>query len=210
MNVVSTRMRAGSLLLALLLGFSFVAVVARPAHACSCAGGSDASVAYDGADAVFAGEMVRGGLEDPDPADGTMMGGVEFRVIDAWKGVSEESVVLYGQEMVYYGEIEEGEMVVGSSCAYIFEKGGRYLVYADRYKDGFRTGTCDGTTKLEDAGKDLRALGPPGDVLPETGGVSPEGARQGTAPMLVAAAAALASLVAGAVFARRIARRPRR
>ncbi len=181
---------------------------AGTAHACSCAGSSDASAAYDGADAVFAGEMVRGGLEDPDPADGTMMGGVEFRVIDAWKGVSEDSVVLYGQEMVYYGEIEEGEMVGSSSCAYIFEKGGRYLVYADRFEDGFTTGTCDGTTKLEDAGKDLEALGPPLAVLPETGGVSPGGNERQAVHALAAAAAVLAPLVAGAVFAGRISRRP--
>ena len=180
---------------------------AGEAHACSCAGGSDASAAYDGADAVFAGEMVRGGLEDPDPADGTMMGGVEFRVVDAWKGISEDSVVLYGQEMVYYGEIEEGEMVVSSSCAYIFEKGERYLVYADRFEDGFRTGTCDGTTKLEDSGKDLEALGPPVVVLPKTGGVPSEGAEP-EAGLSVAVATVLVSLAAGVVLAGRFARRP--
>jgi hypothetical protein len=183
---------------------------AGTAHACTCAGGTDASAAYNGADAVFAGEMIRGGLEDLDPADGTMMGGVEFRVIDAWKGVSEEYVVLYGQEMVYYGEIEEGEMVTSNSCAYIFEKDGRYLVYSDRYEDGFRTFICDGTKNLGDARVDFQALGPPAAVLPETGGVSPEAAGQRTVLTLVAVAAALASLAAGAVFAGRIARRARR
>ncbi len=183
---------------------------AGTAHACSCAGGSNASAAYEGADAVFAGEMVRGGLEDPDPADGTMMGGVEFHVIDAWKGVSEESAVLYGQEMVYYGEIEAGEMITSNSCAYIFQKGERYLVYADRYKDGFQTFICDGTKSLEDAGGELEALGPSAGVLPETGGVPFDGAERATGPKLAALAVALASLAAGAVFARRAARGPGR
>ena len=146
--------------------------------------------------------MVRGGLEDPEPADGTMMGGVEFRVLDAWKGVPEETAVLYGQEMVYYGEVEEGEMVTSSSCAYIFVEGERYLVYADRYKDGFQTGTCDGTKKLENADEDLDALGPPAGVLPETGGVPPEGTERVAGTRLAAAVTVvLASLASVAVFA---------
>ena len=179
---------------------------AGTAHACTCGGSSDASAAYDGADAVFAGEMVRGGLEDPDPADGTMVGGVEFRVLDAWKGVPGESAVLYGHEMVYYGEIEAGEMVTSNSCAYIFVKGERYLVYADRYEDGFRTFICDGTKKLESAGGDLEALGAPADVLPETGGVPVQGTERMTGPKLACVAVVLASLAAGAVLASRIAR----
>jgi hypothetical protein len=137
-SVTLSRKRVRFFIIALAVTLSLAGgPYAGTAHACSCAGSSDASAAYDGADAVFAGEMIRGGLEDPDPADGTMMGGVEFRVIDAWKGISGDSVTLYGQEMVYYGEIEGGGMVTSSSCAYIFVKGERYLVYADRYEDGF-------------------------------------------------------------------------
>lgn len=206
MALSQMRVRLAVVVLALSLSLAG-GPYAGTAHACSCAGVSDASAAYDGADAVFAGEMVRGGLEDPDPADGMMMGGVEFRVIDAWKGVSGDSAVLYGQEMVYYGEIEEGEMVTSSSCAYIFEKGGRYLVYADRFEDGFTTGICDGTTKLEGAGKDLEALGPPLAVLPETGGVPSEGAEPEAGPS-AAAAAVLVSLAVGVVLVGRLALRP--
>lgn len=114
--------------------------------------------------------MVRGGIEDPDPEDGTMFGGIEFRVIDAWKGVSGGSAVVYGQDTVYYGELEEGKTYAGSSCAYPFEKDGRYLVYASRYEDGFRVEACSRTTSLANAGEDLRALGPPTDRLVETGG----------------------------------------
>lgn len=142
-------------------------------HACSCAVTSDVASAYRDADAVFAGEMVRGGLEDPDPTDGTVIGGIEFRVIDAWKGVTGESVVLYGQDPAYYGESETNRMVVISSCAYVFEKGERYLVYAHRYKDGFQTDICSKTVSLENAAKDLQALGAPVDRLSDTGGPPP-------------------------------------
>lgn len=61
-------------------------------------------------------------------------------------------------------------MVVSSSCAYAFERGERYLVYASRYEDGLQTGACDRTAPLAEAEKDLDALGPPADRLTETGG----------------------------------------
>lgn len=170
MDLVSRRMRAGSVLLALLMGLSLAAVGARPAFACSCAGGESPEQAFQRADAVFTGEMVRGGIEDPDPEDGTMIGGIQFRVIDAWKGVPGESVVLYGQEAAYYGKLEEGEMAVASSCAYVFGEGESYLVYASRYDDGLQTGICDRTMPLAEAGRDLDVLGPPADRLTETGG----------------------------------------
>jgi len=124
------------------------------------------------------------GIEDPDPEDGTMVGGIQFRVIEAWEGVPGESVVLYGQDAAYYGELEEGEMVVSSSCAYVFERGERYLVYASRYEDGLQTGACDRTAPLAEAEKDLDALGPPADRLAETGGLPPS-----LASVLVAVAA---------------------
>ena len=184
--------RAGLLVAAFLACLVMVGgPYAGTARACSCAGSSNVVAAYR--DAVFAGEMVRGGIEDPDPEDGTMIGGIRFRVLDAWKGVSGESVVLYGQGTAYYGELQEGEMVVSSSCAYVFERGERYLVYASRYEDGLQTGACDRTAPLAEAGKDLDALGPPADRLTETGGppLPPSGA-------LVAAAAL--SVFCGVLF----------
>lgn len=77
---------------------------------------------------------------------------------------------MYGQDTAYYGELEEGKMYVGNSCAYPFEKGERYLVYASRYEDGFWVEGCGRTTPLGSAGEDLRALGPPTDQLTDTGG----------------------------------------
>lgn len=143
---------------------------AGEAFACSCAGEESTEEAFQRADAVFSGEMVRGGIEDPDPEDDTMIGGIQFRVLDAWKGVPGESVVLYGQEAAYYGKLEEGEMVVASSCAYTFEEGESYLVYASRQEDGLQTGLCDRTMPLTEAERDLDVLGPPADRLTETGG----------------------------------------
>ena len=133
---------------------------AGEASACSCAGGESAEEAFRRSAAVFSGEAVRGGIEDPIPKDGTMVGGIEFRVDEAWKGVSGESTVVYGQAAVYYGELEEGKMYTESSCAYPFEKGESYLVYASRYEDGYWVEGCGRTTALAGAGEDLRAPGP--------------------------------------------------
>jgi len=58
MDVASRRMRAGSILLTLLLGFSLVAADARPAFACSCAEGRSTEEALRSSDAVFFGEVV--------------------------------------------------------------------------------------------------------------------------------------------------------
>ncbi len=143
---------------------------AEPAYACSCAGGESTEEALRRSDAVFSGEAIRGGIEDPLPEDGTMVGGIEFRVDEAWKGVSGESAVVYGQAAVYYGKLEEGKTYTESSCAYPFEEGESYLVYASRYEDGFWVEGCGRTTPLAGAGEDLRALGSPTDRLTDTGG----------------------------------------
>ena len=173
-------------LLAIVLVLNFALLggtQAGEAYACSCAGSPDIAAAYRDADAVFAGEMVRGG-EDPDPEDGTMEGGIGFRVDGSWKGVPGGSAVVYGQDTMYYGELEEGKMYTSNSCAYPFKKGERYLVYAARYEDGFRVEGCGRTASLAEAEKDLDALGPPTDRLTETGGPPLP-----TAGALVAAAA---------------------
>ncbi len=169
--MAAMRIGLGTLVVTLVLSLVLAGgPYAGRAYACSCSGIPSVAEGLRGSDAVFSGEMVRGGIEDPDPEDGTMIGGIQFRVLDAWKGVPGESVVLYGQEAAYYGELEEGEMVVFSSCAYVFERGERYLVYASRYEDGLQTGACDRTAPLAEAEKDLDDLGPPADRLTETGG----------------------------------------
>lgn len=171
MTVTPSGVRAGLLSVALVASLLLAGgPYAGTAHACSCAGVPTVEGQFAGSDAVFSGEMVRGGIEDPAPEDGTMVGGIEFRVDETWKGVSGGSAVVYGQDTIYYGELEEGETYVASSCAYPFEKGERYLVYASRYEDGFRVEGCGRTTPLANAGEDLRALGPPTARLADTGG----------------------------------------
>ena len=169
---------------------------AGEAYACSCAGGESTEEAFRRSGAVFSGEAVRGGIEDTLPEDGTMVGGIEFRVDEAWKGVSGESAVVYGQAAVYYGELEEGKTYTDSSCAYPFERGERYLVYASRYEDGFWVEACSKTTALAGAGEDLRELGPPTDRLTDTGG-----------PPLPAVVGAVLAFLAAAVLAARSLRR---
>lgn len=143
---------------------------AGTAHACSCAGTLSVAEELRASDAVFSGEMIRGGVEDPRPGDGTMMGGIEFRVIDSWRGVSDETAVVYGQAAPYYGKLEEGKMYTDNSCTYLFEKGKSYLVYASRYQGGLGAFSCSRTTTLGSAQKDLDALGPPAGRLTDTGG----------------------------------------
>lgn len=150
----------------LLLGGPYV----QTAHACSCGGTPNVEEEFRASDAVFSGEMVRDGIEDPEPEDGAMFGGIEFSVDESWKGVSGESAVVYGQSTAYYGELEAGDIVTESSCAYPFEKGENYLVYANRYEDGFRVEPCSGTAPLDDAGEDVGVLNTSVDKLPETGG----------------------------------------
>ena len=173
MSASKRRVGAGLLALSLVAGLLLAGgPYARTAYACSCAGTSSVEEELRSSDAVFAGEMVRGGLEDPRPEDGAMFGGIEFRVDESWKGVSGDSAVVYGQDTAYYGKLEEGKMYTASSCAFPFEEGENYLVYAYRYEDGFRVDGCGGTAPLSDAEKDLRVLGTPVDRLTGTGGPS--------------------------------------
>jgi hypothetical protein len=189
-----------SLLAAALVVNLFVAgfLNARSACACSCAGTSTVEESLRTSDAVFSGEVVSLGAEDPEPQDGTPLGGVEFRVKESWKGVSDGSVIIYGQGEGYFGEAGEGEMVVVNSCAVTFERGESYLVYAYRVgeKAGghLETDVCTATKPLSDAGADLRALGSLTTGLPDTGGPAPpsRGASSVAVVVLIALAGTLA------------------
>lgn len=99
------------------------------------------------------------------------LGGVEFRVMEAWKGVSARSAVVYGQGESYYGTIQEGDVVVENSCHYAsFARGKSYLIYASRSAGYLNASVCSGTKSLANAEEDLLALGPPAVRLPEAGG----------------------------------------
>ena len=164
----ATRVRAGYVLLALLLGFSLVAVGARPAYACSCAGTWDTDEEFQRSTAVFAGEVVEVGelsVERAGPTDPGMplLAPVTFDVEGAWKGVSGDSAVVHGQGP-------------GPSCGLDFERGETYLVFAGRAGGGengpLQTDLCSSTrpSSVETASN---MFGPPAGALPETGGPAP-------------------------------------
>ncbi len=171
MNALTSRLGVG--LSALVVAALVLASgpYAGTAYACSCSGIPNAEEEFRFSDAVFAGETIRSGLEDPRSGDGAMFGGIEFRVDESWKGVSGDSIVVYGQDISYYGKLEEGKMYPSNSCAYAFDKDKSYLVYATRYEDGFQVQPCSGTAPLAEAGEDIRVLGP-SEQLTDTGGPS--------------------------------------
>ncbi len=205
MNVAAMRVPAGSVLLALLVSLALVAVDARPAFACSCAGGESTEEAFLRATAVFSGGVVEiGDLPteqwDPTGPDLPLLAPVNFHVKGAWKSVGEGPVVVHGQGPA-------------PSCGLDFERGETYLVFAGSSGSGedgpLQTGLCSATrlTSLKTA---RNMLGPPTATLPPTGGVSPEDLGRELGPTLVAATAILASLVAGVAFVGRAVRGPGR
>lgn len=160
---MAARMRAGSVLLALVMSLLLVTVDVGPAYACSCV---DVPLKNDirRSDAVFSGE-VRSIHEDATAGGGGMAapGRIAFAVEDSWKGVTTETVDVYGQ----------GD---GVNCYNLFEEGEAYLIYASRAKEAdapLKNIGCGETKPLAGAEPDLRLLGPPVDELPETGGPAP-------------------------------------
>lgn len=156
-------MRVGSVLLVLVMSLLLVTLDVGPAYACSC---MDVPLKNDirDADAVFSGE-VRSIDEDASAGSGGMAapGRITFAVQDSWKGVTAETVDVYGQ----------GD---GANCYNLFEEGEAYLVYASRAKEAdapLKNVGCGETKPLAGAEADLRLLGPPVDELPETGGLAP-------------------------------------
>ena len=175
------RMRAGCILLALVMSLLLVTLDAGPAYACSCV---DAPLKNDirRSDVVFSGEVRSidegGGMAAP--------GRIAFAVEDSWKGVATGTVDVYGQ----------GD---GANCYNVFEEGEAYLVYASRAKEAdapLKNIGCGETKPLAGAEADLRLLGRPAGELPETGGPPP-------ASLFGASMVASVLLLSGLIGARR-------
>jgi hypothetical protein len=168
---------------------------ASDAHACTCAI-FPLEKEIRRADAVFSGEVqgIDGGV--PAPGGGSIRGKIAIDVQESWKGVSAESVDVYGQ----------GD---GVNCYNQFERGETYLVYAARAEkkgdEYLKNIACGATKPLDDAGADLRLLGSPEGSLPDTGGY---GASAFEGAAISAAVFALLAL-AGKVALRRGMSRPR-
>jgi hypothetical protein len=137
---------------------------------------------------VFSGE-VQSIDEKATAGSGVMAapGRIAFAVDDSWKGVTMETVDVYGQ----------GD---GVNCYNTFEEGEAHLIYASRAKEAnapLKNVGCGETKPLEGAEADLRLLGPPAEELPETGGPWPSaagGALLATGVLSVAAACAVGRL----------------
>jgi hypothetical protein len=162
MVVPTVGIKARLLAVALVANLFVAAFLAPSAHACSCASVSPERQIKT-SDAVFSGEVMEteeGGLVSPSDT-GPPLGPVTLDVKDAWKGASENSIVVYG-----YG--------LEASCGIEFERGESYLVYAHRSNGEaskpLETSLCEGTKPMSDAGADLRVLGSPTTELPDTGG----------------------------------------
>jgi len=103
---------------------------------------------YDASHAVFAGRVVK--IQSMVSEDGSHHGYfVTLRSERVWKGSTRSRVA----------RVVTG----GSTCGFRFEKGRRYLVYADRWfnSDTLTTGLCRRTCDLRNASEDLAALGRP-------------------------------------------------
>lgn len=108
--------------------------------ACTCAGPKPASEVYQESDAVFVGKAVE--VKNEDHFDI-----VQFDIDMAWKGVSEDVVMLMTADS-------------GAMCGYNFEQGRDYLVYAHAGPKYVETGLCGRTQPFEGAFQDLAYLGP--------------------------------------------------
>jgi hypothetical protein len=121
--------------LSILCGVAVI-VFARPADACTCAM-RPVSVAFWEAELVFVGraqviELGRGAQR------------ARFRVEETFRGRSRAVV-----DIVARG--------IGGSCAYAFEHGTRYLVFARRGPDGAYTAFyCDPIAPVDQAGEAIR------------------------------------------------------
>lgn len=156
------------LVLALLLGG------VQQAAACKCAQdpdappeGSEAWIAADlaGSTVVFTGRvarmqsrirlafiiprylfLARGGRDLTDEeADKLFRRRVQLKVKESFKGTAVHKVVLY----TGWG---------GGDCGYGFQRGSRYLVYANASDNGLYTGICHATKRIEAAGAEIVIL----------------------------------------------------
>lgn len=137
--------------------FVAVAMVARVAFACDCLRLPELSSAVaTESRVIFSGQALEV-VERTEHTTRTTWGGgsgevrfvekwVAFRVIDAWRGVDRDTVLV---------------AVDNSDCAFAFEPGESYLVFADRRGSGKPfTNACMRTTRIAGAGPIIAKLGP--------------------------------------------------
>lgn len=132
-GVIFARIGLATTVLALCL-----ALVPASAAACSCVQVSPELALREHA-AVFEGRV-----RSVEPtADGLR---VTLEVVQQWKGIESEEAVVFTASN-------------SAACGVAFEAETSWLVYADRRADGWQTGLCSRTRRIEDAEDDLMALG---------------------------------------------------
>jgi hypothetical protein len=183
--------RSTTILLAALVLLLAGWVMAPPASACSCAGGTTADH-LDRADTVFTGRLlsreVAGGSSSTDPALHV------FAVESVWKGSAraEQGVVSASS---------------GASCGLELSGEGPFLVFATRTGSALAAGLCGGTAPwTPDLEADLAALSTtatPHDPEPGAAGTALPGGGSWSRVLLGAAGLAAAGVATGFLVRRR-------
>jgi hypothetical protein len=101
----------------------------------------------ESANAVFSGKVIKIVLPKQSKDKITTSLKVYIRVVEVWKGVTRENVVVTTPKD-------------SSFCGYPFKLNEKYLIYAYRYKkEDLSTSLCERTTILENAEEDIEFLG---------------------------------------------------
>lgn len=127
-----------------MIAFAIVSVQAiapRVAWACTCAPASDAEH-YEGADAVFIGEMTN--KDDPHPT----------ATPTEPERQGDTITYTFDVEEAQKGDVDDPEQVdsirASNFCGYQFAEGERYQVFADLRDGRYETSICSGTRSLGD------------------------------------------------------------
>jgi len=141
----------------LFLLFSFVLLhfVSSVSFACSCAppriGETEIErikVAHQKAKAIFSGKVLKVKVRKSSDTNPFPSVQVTFKVLETWKGVETEKVIIATEDNRYGG------------CGSEFKVGKTYLVYAYTSESGgLETNQCTRTNELPEEERDLKVLG---------------------------------------------------
>ena len=142
----------------ILLACAMLILSTESALACMCFGTPSVAEARRNASAVFVGKVVSSeyqkGAKYPGGKDAGEELTMRFRVERWWKGNLMPEVILFTEQ--YRGPDLSISVV---NCAYQFEVGKRYIVYAGVLDGKLRAIYCSRTSEVEKAREDLRLLG---------------------------------------------------
>ncbi|HJO24159.1 MAG: hypothetical protein QF890_12215 [Myxococcota bacterium] len=133
------------------LAWMAVAALAGAEPVCECDAPAKPDVALESADLVFFGRASFVG-EVADETGNPVEEFMEFSVDGVWKGPPQKRLRVYTR-------------ITQSQCAFVFEAGRIYLVYASRdpasHSNRFRSSICSRTRRSDHALPDLAIIGAP-------------------------------------------------